>query len=300
MGTPDTHTAFNQHTLKDSFSLHGVGLHSGVHSTISVFPSKPNTGIVFQRRDVNPGKCQIVAQWNNVVHTFFGLTIQNRFGVQAQSIGYILAALYANAIDNAIIVLDEPEVPTIDGSAKRFVEHINSVGIVEQNSPRRTIVIHKPISLQNEQQYACFTPSKHSHIDTEIRSTSSLIGCQRVIFPLTQAAFNQEIGDARNFVIQNELSAFKKIGYYKGASELNTVLVGANNIINSNDLRHENEFVRNSAANTFADLALMGGYLIGLFTSRCSDHKFNQQLIQMVMENDDNWDYQNMQNTQKH
>ncbi len=291
---PDMYS-FQQHTLRNSFSIIGVGLHTGLKSIMSVFPADINTGYTFIRRDVPSAHGKIVARWNNVVDTHLSTTISNSMGVRVSTVEHILAALYASGVDNAHIVVDAPEVPIVDGSAETFTALINRTGLAKQDAPRRAIVIEKPIAVVSGEKSAMLSPARQTHIDVEISLDHPLIGRQQLVMPLNREVFNKEIADARTFGFNDQIGVLRDLGFCRGSSVDNAVVVDGETIVNQGGLRYPDEFVRHKYLDAVGDLALLGCQVLGKYTGRSSDHQLNNMLLLELMVNAESWSYHSLE-----
>lgn len=291
--------SFNQHTLKDSFTFVGRGLHSGLKVVMAVLPGEPNTGYQFIRRDVLVSRGNIEARWNTVIDTHLSTTIANNYGVRVSTVEHLLAALHACGIDNAHIVLDAPEVPIIDGSSEAFVSLIEKIGKREQNAPRKALVIRKPVIVGEENRFAAFSVASKPHISVEVNFESAAIGRQKISLPMNRENFVKEIASARTFGFKDQLSTLKKLGFARGGSMQNAVLVDGDEVVNKEGLRYPDEFVRHKYLDTVGDLSLAGATVIGEFTSQSSGHELNNLLLRELMLNEDTWVYTTLEDATK-
>ncbi len=289
-------SSFNQHTLKDSFSCVGVGLHTGLRSIMSVLPADINTGYTFTRRDINNADPQISARWSNVISTHLSTTIGNNMGIRVSTVEHILAALRGSGVDNAHIILDAPEVPILDGSALQFVDMINQTGLKEQIAPRVAIVIEKTISVQDGEKFASLSPSREPQIDIEINFDHPAIGKQQLSFFTSRNTFNNEIAPARTFGFEEQVHVLKDLGYCKGGNIENAIVLNGKEILNDEGLRFPDEFVRHKALDVIGDLALSGAYIVGKYTGKSMGHQLNNDLIRELMLNDKSWSYHTLEN----
>lgn len=283
--------AFNQHTLQDSFSVIGVGLHSGLKSIMSVFPAEPDSGYTFVRRDVSSSRSLIKARWNNVVDTHLSTTIANNMGVRVSTVEHLLAALRGCGVDNAHVVLDAPEVPILDGSAETYVSMINNAGLQVQEAPRRALVIRKPVCVLQGEKFAGFSPARRAQIDVEIEFSSPVIGRQELSLPFNNEIFEREIAAARTFGFTEQISVLKELGYCKGGTVNNALLVDGRQVVNPGGLKFPDEFVRHKYLDVVGDLALVGAHIVGRFTGRATGHQLNNELLRELMMNDNSWIY---------
>ncbi|BCD97869.1 UDP-3-O-acyl-N-acetylglucosamine deacetylase [Marinagarivorans cellulosilyticus] len=288
-----TPSAFYQHTLRDSFSCIGRGLHSGLKVIMRVLPAPANTGYRFIRRDVKGDCNEILAAWYTVSDTHLCTTISNLCGVRVSTIEHLIAALHVCDIDNAIIVLDGPEVPIMDGSAKAFVELIDSVGLQQQAWQRRAIVVKKPLSVREGDKLACLLPYDKPWVKVEIDFEDPCIGRQSISTAIDYATVKRDIACARTFGFGEHINALKDLGFARGGSLENAILVNNGKVVNSSGLRYDNEFVRHKVLDTIGDLALSGAPIIGYFNGKYTGHALNNLLLRKLMASGANYDFCN-------
>ncbi len=287
-------TSYYQHTLKDSFTCVGPGLHTGLKILMRVFPGEANTGIVFCRRDVDYSCAEIQANWHNVSDTRLSTSIANSRGVRVSTIEHIMAALYACDIDNVRILVDGPEVPIMDGSAAPFVQLIKNAGRVQQDAERKAIIIKQAVSVLHENKFASFQPSPIQWMELEIDFEASPIGKQKISAPIQDKIFEDELAAARTFGFQEQIKTLHKLGLAQGGSLQNAVLIENNEVVNEEGLRFKDEFVRHKMVDSIGDIALIGARVIGRHHSICSGHQLNHALIQKLMTNEHAWVYSTM------
>lgn len=274
-----------QRTLNDSFTCIGVGLHSGLKIIMSVLPAEVNTGYRFVRRDIASGRNEIFAAWHSVVDTHLSTTIANNFGVRVSTVEHLIAALHASQIDNAVIVLDGPEVPIMDGSAKAFIELIDSVGTQQQDAERRAIVIKKEIAVSDGDKQARLSPYAAPRIELEIKFDSKVIGKQKFAVDMDTELFREQLAGARTFGFSAQMQTLKQLGFVRGGSLKNAILVDKNGVVNEEGLRFKDEFVRHKVLDCVGDLALANAPIIGKFSGKLSGHKLNNYLLREMMFN---------------
>ena len=216
----------NQKTLKNSVQFNGVGLHSGKIVNLSINPSEPDTGIVFKRVDLKDNNL-VYPSFLNVSNTSLNTTISNDSGVKVSTIEHLMGALFSVGIDNALIEIDNEEVPILDGSAKEFVEKILATDFVVSNKPIKIIKINKKIEFKDGERYASMAPSKLSlDIEFELKYKNEIIGNQKNKINV----YNDELKDilnSRTFCLYEDIEAIKKIGLAKGGSLDNAIVVKA-------------------------------------------------------------------------
>ena len=222
----------NQKTIKNSVSFSGIGLHSGKPVRICVKPSSPDTGIVFKRIDLKDNNL-IYPNFMNVSNTALNTTISNSNGVKVSTIEHLMGALFGIGIDNALIEIDNEEVPILDGSAKVFIEKILTAGLELSNKPIKIIKINKKIEFRNGDKFISIEPSKLSlDIDFELKYKNQIIGNQRNKKNVYDDDLT-EIFESRTFCLYEDIEKIKKNGLAKGGSLENAVVVKGEEVLNS-------------------------------------------------------------------
>lgn len=277
----NTDLSFFQHTLADSVTCMGRGLHSGLKVLMTIMPAEPNTGIEFVRRDVVQGQT-VKARWHAVSSTELSTTITNEMGVRVSTTEHLMAALYAFGIDNARIVIDAPEVPIMDGSAAPFIKLFQSVGKRIQSEERLVIAIDKPISVMENKASAAFVPSFVPWMDMTIEFAERPIGRQKLSLPFGRDSFIEEVSEARTFGFEKHLQELKRRGFARGSSLKNAILIADDKVVNCEGLRYADEFVRHKYLDAVGDLALAGHYIIGHFVGHKSGHRLNNVLLRSM------------------
>jgi len=292
--------SYYQHTLKDSFTCVSRGLHSGLKIVMRVAPAEANAGIVFVRRDVNEVHSEVFANWENVSDTRLCTTISNKSGIRVSSIEHLMAALYSNGIDNVRIILDGPEVPTMDGSAAPFVDLIKHVGKIKQDAERHAIIIKQSVSISQENKFAGLTPSHVPWMDIKIDFDSHVIGQQNYTALLHQDIFNEELSSARTFGFKKDIESLHNQGLAMGCSLQNSVVIDGDIVINEEGLRFDDEFVRHCMIDSVGDIALIGARLYGQFSGVCNGHQLNNDLIKKLMTDEKSWQYTTVRQAEKY
>ena len=281
-------SVLNQKTVKQTIEINGVGLHSGKKVNMKIKPADPNTGIIFKRIDLKSNN-YVVPGVYNVSSASFCTTISNENGVSISTIEHLMAALYGKNIDNALIEIDNSEVPILDGSAKIFVEEINRVGITISKTPIKIIKIEKTILLEDGSKTMSVEPSKISlDIDFEIKYENSLIGTQRNLVKVYETDLN-EIYNSRTFCLFEDIEKLKKMNLAKGGSLENAVVVKGNKILNKEGLRNKKEFVNHKILDCIGDLYLLGYKVIGKIKCSQGGHKLTNQLLRKVFQDNNNF-----------
>ena len=281
-------SALNQKTIKDNISFRGVGLHTGLQANLTIKPAEPNTGIIFKRTDIKDNNI-IIPNLFNVSSAFFCTTISNEHGVSVTTIEHLMGAFYGMGIDNALIEIDNKEVPILDGSAKMFVEAISNVGIKKSDIPIKIIKIEKKIEFKDGQKTISIEPSKISlDIDFELKYENSLIGNQKNSINVYEADLT-DIYNSRTFCLFEDVKKLKEIGLAKGGSLDNAIVVKGNEVLNENGLRNDKEFVNHKILDCMGDLYLSGFKIIGKIICSQGGHKLTNQLLRKVFENKANY-----------
>ena len=281
-------SVLNQKTINQDITFNGVGLHSGLAATMTVKPAAPNTGIIFKRTDLKENNV-IIPNIFNVSSAIFCTTISNEHGVSVSTIEHLMGALYGLGIDNALIEIDNQEVPILDGSAKLFVEAISKIGIKKSDAPIKIIKILKKIEFIDENKTITIEPSKISlDIDFELKYTNEIIGTQRNLIKVFESDLS-DIYNSRTFCLYEDIEKLKEMGLAKGGSLDNAVVVKNNMVLNQNGLRNHKEFVNHKILDCMGDLYLAGYKIIGKIVCSQGGHKLTNQLLRKVFENDENF-----------
>ena len=278
-----------QHTLKDSITVIGRGLHLGFPVIMTLMPAEANSGYVFMRRDVAPLRAEVPARWNTVVDTRLSTTVANAFGTRVGTIEHLLAALSVCGVHNARIVLDAPEVPIMDGSAAPFVDLLDKVGLERQTALIQALVVDKPVEVREHNKHASLVPADEFSDDMSIDFDNPVIGRQSMEVEVNEEIFSQQLAPARTFCFQEQLCTLQKLGLANGGSLSNAVLIKGNGVINEEGLRFKDEFVRHKIVDTLGDISLLGACIIGKFIGRRSGHQLNNQLMRAFMIDADCW-----------
>lgn len=271
-----------QHTLANEFTCVGRGLHSGNNVSMRVRPAPAGTGIRFLRMDVRTDQREVVAHWRNVVASELCTVISNEHGVTVRTVEHVLAALRGCEIDNAVIELNGPEVPIMDGSAAPFVTRLRRVGTVRQTSTRQVLVINKPVVVADGDRYALLLPDPQPRVTVEINFPNPVIGRQRYSTTMESEVFVREIAAARTFGFAKDVQAMRARGLAGGGSLSSAILVDEYGVVNEEGLRFSDEFVRHKLLDCIGDLALLGVPVIGHLVAHKPGHKLCHQLMQTL------------------
>ena len=290
-------SVLNQKTINRDIIFKGVGLHSGANVTMTVKPAKPNSGILFKRVDLKENNI-VVPNIFNVSSAVFCTTIANESGVSISTIEHLMGALYGLGIDNALVEIDNQEVPILDGSAKIFIEEISKVGIKNSEAPIKIIKIEKRIEFNDGKKTISIEPSKVSlDIDFELKYENNLIGTQRNLVSVFESDLT-DIYNSRTFCLFEDIAKLKEMGLAQGGSLENAIVVKDNEILNEKGLRNKKEFVNHKILDCMGDLYLAGYKIIGKIVCSQGGHKLTNQLLRKVFQQDENFSL--IEITEKH
>ncbi len=287
----------NQKTLKKSVSLNGIGLHNGKKVKLDIKPAEINHGIKFKRLDLTSNNV-IDANFKNVKSPILCTRLENSNGVSVSTIEHLMASFYGEGVDNALVEIDNSEIPIMDGSAIDFVEAIKDVGVEEQNCPRKFIKILKKIEIKNGPKFISIEPlEKDLIIDFEIVYENPLIRTRRKEFSFKKGDLNS-IYNSRTFCLYKDIDQIKSQGLAKGGSLDNAIVVKENEILNENGLRNRHEFVSHKILDCMGDLMLSGYRVYGHIKTSQGGHLLTNQLLRELFSDDSNWKLET-QDTQK-
>ena len=273
-----------QTTLKSRAVFEGVGLHSGLPARMVVCPAGPGSGIWFQRSDIEIGDARIAALWNRVDRTPLCTRLVNDNGVTVSTVEHIMAALSGCGIHNALIKIDGPEVPILDGSAAPFMRGIMRRGVQRQDAPLLAIEILLPISVEQNGARASLTPSKQLEISFTIDFDDAAIGRQNKTLNMRNGAFARELCDSRTFCRQADVDAMHENGLALGGTLENAVVVDGKDVLSPGGFRHADEAVRHKMLDALGDLALAGAPILGRYEGIRAGHSLTNTLLRAVFE----------------
>ena len=278
----------NQKTIEKSVSFSGVGLHTGEKVNVTIKPAYPDTGIIFKRVDLETNNL-VYPNFLNVSNTSLNTTISNEFEVKISTIEHLMGALFGLGIDNALIEIDNEEVPILDGSAKEFIEKIIPVGLKVSDAPIKIIKINKKVEFKDGDKSILIKPSKLSlNIDFEIKFKNPVIGNQKNKINVYQDSL-EDIFNSRTFCLYEDIEAIKKIGLAKGGSLENAIVVKDSEILNKDGLRNSKEFVNHKILDCIGDLFTSGYRIIGSIECSKGGHFLTNQLLKKVFKNKENF-----------
>ena len=277
-----------QKTIKNNVTFNGVALHSGLDVNICIKPAEPNFGIVFKRVDFKENNL-VYPNFMNVTNTSLNTTIENEFGVKVSTIEHLMGALFGLGIDNALIEIDNEEVPILDGSAKEFIEKIISSELVVSDSPIKIIKIKKEIKFTDGERFISIEPSTLSlDIDFELKYKNPIIGNQKNKVKVFEDDLT-DVYNSRTFCLFEDIELIRKKGLAKGGSLQNAIVVKDDEILNPEGLRNDKEFVNHKILDCIGDLYTSGYRIIAKIKCSQGGHYLTNQLLRKVFENKDNF-----------
>ncbi|MBJ7448315.1 MAG: UDP-3-O-acyl-N-acetylglucosamine deacetylase [Brevundimonas sp.] len=267
----------------------GVGVHTGDRVRLAVRPGAEGTGIVFVRTDITDRDNRIPVSGEAVVDARLNTMIENAAGVRLSTIEHMMAAFAALGISNAVIEVDGPELPILDGSALPFVQLLDRAGFRRQSAPVRYIEILEPIRVQDGDKSATLLPCDRYEMRFEIDFPTPVIGNQVVDFVVDEDTFRTEIMAARTFGFAHEVEALRRAGLARGGSLENALVIDGDQILNPGGLRMEREFVRHKALDAIGDLYVLGAPLLGRYEGVKAGHAINNLLVRELLANPQAW-----------
>ncbi len=278
----------NQKTIKHIINFNGIGLHSGETVNCYIKPAEPNSGIIFKRIDLKENNL-IYPNFANVSNTSLNTTISNEFGAKVSTIEHLMGALFGLGIDNALIEIDNEEVPILDGSAKDFIKKIMESGLKTSEAPIKIIKINKKVLFNEGERFISIEPSKLSlDISFELKYQNPIIGNQKNKINIYEDDLT-DIFSSRTFCLFEDIENIKKSGLAKGGSLENAVVVKDREILNKNGLRNTKEFVNHKILDCIGDLYTSGYRIIASVNCSQGGHYLTNQLLKKVFENKDNF-----------
>ncbi|HEY0441829.1 MAG TPA: UDP-3-O-acyl-N-acetylglucosamine deacetylase [Xanthobacteraceae bacterium] len=282
--------AGKQTTLRRSAELSGVGVHSGLSSSLTIHPADADAGISFLCNFPGEREREIPAAPHAVAATEFATVLGDAAGPAISTIEHVMAALYGLGVDNAVIEVDAPEIPILDGSAAPIVSAIDAAGLISLSAPRRYLQVLKAIGVSAGDSYGELRPYDHGfRLEVEIDFDHPLVGQQSLAMDLSPAGFRRELARARTFGFTRDVSQLWNAGYALGASLDNTVVVADDRVLNPEGLRFPDEFVRHKALDAVGDLALAGAPILGAYRSIRGGHRLNYAVVHALIADPTAW-----------
>ncbi|SDX78680.1 UDP-3-O-[3-hydroxymyristoyl] N-acetylglucosamine deacetylase [Albimonas donghaensis] len=281
-----------QATVRNAIEFRGQGLHSGRPARLRILPASGNYGIWFKRVDVTDRDPMIQARWDLVSDTRLCTVISNREGVSVSTIEHIMAALAGCGVGNALVEIDGPEIPIMDGSAAAFAEAIRGAGLRAVHGEARAIRILRPVEIEDHGRTARLEPASRFEIDFGIDFADKAIGAQSLNLTLVNGAFMEHLADCRTFCRKAEVEAMQQAGLALGGSLANAIVVDGDAVVNPEGLRRPDEFVRHKMLDAVGDLALAGAPIIGRYIGRRGGHEMNNLILRALFARPDAWRFE--------
>ena len=270
-----------QKTLSKEVKLKGIGLHSGKASSVNVIPAKEDEGIVFKRVDLKKNN-EIKANFKNVTSAKLCTTLENNHGVKVSTVEHLLAALYIAGIDNAIIEIDNEEVPIMDGSSRDFINAFEKNDLVNQTKKRKYLKISSKIEIIDGKRRISIEPNDLSlEVNFQLNYENKIIGKQKNTIDF-QADNLDEVSSSRTFCLFEDIEKIKKFGLAKGGSLENAVVVDDKKVLNKDGLRNDKEFVNHKILDLAGDFLLSGHRIIGKVNCYQGGHELTNLLLRKI------------------
>ena len=280
--------SLQQITLKKKIFFSGVGVHNGRAVSMSIEPAKVNTGIIFERTDVNNNN-KIKAVIDNVVESSLCTKIKNENGVSVSTIEHLMATFNAFGIDNAIVKINSSELPALDGSSYEYVKKIINSGMKAQHQEKKVFKILKKVEVKNGNRFISISPSDDLTINISINYPNTIIGHSKYFYEHSKDNFIKKLSLARTYTLFEDIEKMRTAGLAIGGNLNNAIVVDKHKILNPNGLRMEKEFVKHKTLDCIGDFYLLGMPLVGTINCFAPGHNLNQLLIKEILRNKENY-----------
>ena len=278
----------SQKTVKSDISFSGIGLHTGNIVDLTIKSAQPNNGIIFKRTDLKENNI-IIPGIFNVSSANFCTTISNDFGVSVSTIEHLMGALFILGIDNAVIEINNNEVPILDGSAKVFVEKITETGLEVSNQPIRIVKINKSINYVDGSKSISLEPNNiNFEIDFNLEYSNPVIGNQHNHINVYEDDLS-DVLSSRTFCLYEDIEKLKTLGLARGGSLENAIVVKEKEVLNKDGLRNKKEFVNHKILDCIGDVYLSGYKMVGKIKCTHGGHKLTNQLLRKVFSDKNNY-----------
>ncbi len=282
----DTRRLTYEQTIRSAVQCSGVGLHSGAPVTLRILPAPAGTGIVFHRTDLDG--FAIEASGRNVARVSYATSLMKK-GVLISTTEHLLSAFVGSGIDNAIVELDNLELPILDGSARPFVEMIQKAGLKRQRKTRTYLRMLREIELREGDKFIAIYPAETYSVSYSINFPHPLIGKQSFCVTLTNGSYVKQIAAARTFGFLHEADAMRQQGLIRGASTENAIVLNREEVLNP-PLRFPDEFVRHKVLDLIGDLALIGKQILGAVVADRAGHAMHTALVSRILRDRSYWE----------
>lgn len=271
-----------QTTLKNDVQFVGIGLHSGRPARLTLRPSSAESGIWFRRTDIKDRDRLIPARYDAVCNTQLNTTIGNGAGVTVSTVEHLVAAIAGCGLHNVLVDIDGPEVPTMDGSSRRFVQAILQAGIISVDADIKALRVLKPVLLEEDEVRAALLPHEGFSIEFSIDFPDAAIGQQTANLDMANGAFVRELSDCRTFCRRDDIDAMQSAGFALGGSLDSAVVVDGDNVLNPEGFRRKDECVRHKMLDALGDLTLAGLPILGHYQGVRAGHGPTNRLLRKL------------------
>lgn len=278
-----------QTTIAQKAQFRGVGLHSGAAVRLTILPASADHGIVFVRTDL--GGARIPARWDHVTPSQLCTLLDNGRGATVSTVEHVMAALSGTGINNAVVEVNGPEVPILDGSSAPFVQGILEAGLRRQAAPLRAIRVLREVEVRQGEAFARLSPADHLEIHFDIDFVDAAIGRQEKHLDMANGSFVHELMDSRTFCRQADVVQMQRNGLALGGTYLNAVVVDGDRVLSPGGLRHRDEAVRHKMLDAVGDLALAGAPLLARYTGHRAGHAMTNKLLRALFAQPEAWEW---------
>lgn len=278
-----------QATLATPARFTGAGLHSGKPARLTINPAPAGHGILFRRTDLDGAL--VPARWDHVTPSTLCTLLQGEDGATVSTVEHVMAALVGTGVHNALIDIDGPEVPILDGSSAPFVAGILAAGLRHSPEPLRAIRVLKRVEVREGAGFARLSPADRLQMDFAIDFTDAAIGRQEKDLDLSNGAFLRELMDSRTFCRQADVEAMKARGLALGGTYFNAVVVDGDRVVSPGGLRHLDEPVRHKMLDAVGDLALAGAPLLARYSGNRAGHAMTNRLLRALFADASAWEW---------
>ena len=271
-----------QQTISEPVSLEGIGLHTGKNAELRILPGNDDQGIIFKRSDLTDNNI-IEANYNNVSNAKLCTTLKNKSGIKVSTVEHLLAALYISEIDNAVIEINNEEVPIMDGSAKDFLSLIQKAGIKKLSKKKKYLKILKKVDFTDGDRKISIEPNGSSfEVDFQLKYENKIIGNQKNVVNFQSDKLN-DISNSRTFCLYEDVEKIKKFGLAQGGSLENALVVDRERVLNQDGLRNEKEFVNHKILDLAGDFLLSGYSVLGKVTCYQGGHELTNLFLRNLL-----------------
>ena len=277
-----------QITLKTPINFSGVGVHNGRSVNMTIYPAKEDTGIIFKRLDLNNNNI-IEPNINSIDRSYLCTRVTNKDNVSVSTIEHLMAAFSAFGIDNALVEINDAELPALDGSSSEYIKKFIKYGIKEQKKNKKALRILRNIKVSDGKRFISISPSEYFSLNVTIDYPNTLIGRSSLAYIHNKQNFVDYLSHARTYALYEDIEKMRASGQAIGGNLNNAIVVDKYNILNPGGLRFEKEFVKHKTLDCIGDLYLLGMPLLGSIECFAPGHQLNRKLVQKILEDENNY-----------